>query len=149
MPRADRTATVVFGVLWLVYAGVIIYAATMPFRFTDDQQIVQMKLEHISPDPLADTWAQDRGGWVSAANVGLDVAFFLPFGAFGGLTERRATKWTPLRRVLIVTVLGFFLSTAVETVQVFTRDRIPSSADVAANTMGALAGAWIALRKAS
>jgi len=124
----------------------MVYAATAPFNFTDDTQIVLMKIAHVSPDPFADTWARTPR-WVSATSVALDVAFFLPFGMFGGLFERHASVEPRRRRILLVTLLGFFLSAGLETVQVFTRDRIPSSADVVGNTLGAAIGAWAVLRR--
>ena len=147
MPRGDHTTTVVCSTLWIVFSVFVICAATIPFRFTDDEQIVLMKIAHVSPDPLADTWARGGPGWVSATSVGLDVAFFLPFGVFGGLSVRHASARPRRQRILLVTLIGFFLSVSVETLQVFTRDRIPSSADVVSNTIGACAGAWVVLRR--
>lgn len=146
MPRGDRTALVVFGILWIVVSAFVIYAATIPFRFTDDEQIVLMKIAHLSADPLADTWARG-GGRVSVMSVVLDIAFFLPFGALGGLTARETPMGPRSKRILLVTLLGFFLSLSVETLQVFTRDRIPSSTDLVANTTGAFTGAWLVLRR--
>ena len=124
----------------------MVYAATAPFNFTDDAQIVLMKIAHVSPDPFRDTWARTPG-WVSAASVALDVAFFLPFGVIGGLVQWHASGQPRARRLLLVTLLGFFLSAGIETLQVFTRDRIPSSADVVANTFGTAVGAWAVLRR--
>jgi len=130
----------------MALSGLMLYAATAPFNFTDDTQIVLMKIAHISPFPFADTWAH-APRWVSAASVALDVAFFLPFGVLGGLFERHASIEPRRRRILLVTLLGFLLSTSIETAQVFTRDRIPSSADVFANTVGTAIGAWAVLRR--
>ena len=123
-----------------MFALFIVIATTVPFRFTTDRQIVSMKIAHVSLDVFVDTW---RGGWVSPTGVILNVAFFVPFGLFGGLAQSLATPWTP-RRVLLVTLLGLLLSLGVETLQVFTRNRIPSSTDVVANTAGALAGVLLA-----
>jgi len=146
VPFGDRSATVVLSLLWIVLSGLMVSAATAPFRFTDDAQIVLMKIAHVSPDPFADTWARTPG-WVPAISLALDVAFFLPFGVIGGLVERHASAQSRARRVLLVALLGFLLSMSIETLQVFTRDRIPSSADLFANTLGALIGAWAVLRR--
>ena len=145
MPPADRPAAVILSIVWIALAGLMVYAATSPFRFTDDEQIVRMKIAHVSPDPLEDTWAHTTR-WVTVTSVTLDVAFFLPFGIVGGLVERYGSLQPRARRLLLVTLLGLFLSLSIETLQVFTRDRIPSSADVVVNTLGTFIGAWVMLR---
>ena len=124
----------------------MVAAATAPFRFTDDTQIVLMKIAHVSPYPFADTWARTPA-WVSVTSVALDVLFFLPFGVIGGLIQRHWSTQPRARRLLAVTLLGFLLSMGIETLQVFTRDRIPSSTDLVANTLGAGLGAWAVLRR--
>jgi VanZ family protein len=146
VPPRDRTATLVLSILWMVLAGLMVRAATSPFHFTDDEQIVLTKIAHVSPDPLVDTWARTPQ-WVSASSVALDVMFFLPFGIMGGLVQRYGSSQPRARRLLLVTLIGFLLSVSIETLQVFTRDRIPSSADVVANTLGTSLGAWAALRR--
>jgi len=105
-----------------------------------------MKIAHVSPYPLTDTWARTPG-WVPVTSVALDVVFFLPFGVIGALVQRRASTRSHGRRLLVVTLLGFLLSMGIETLQVFTRDRIPSSTDLVANTLGAGLGAWAVLRR--
>src|SRR5438093_11047708 len=49
------------------------------------------------------------------------------------------------RRVLFVTVLAAGLTSSVEVLQLFTRERISSSADVLNNTFGGLLGAVMAI----
>ena len=123
---------------WLAYSMVIVCVTTLPFQFTMDAQIVQMKLAHVSPNPLFDPWraaAASPGGWL------MNIAFFVPFGTFGILA--RTVPGLSRRALLMVTLLGLLLSFAVETLQVFTRSRIPSMGDLAANTIGTLAGALV------
>src|SRR5690349_10568396 len=57
VPHGNRTAVIFYSILWIVYSGFVVCAATLPFRFTNDEQIILMKIAHVSPDPLADTWA--------------------------------------------------------------------------------------------
>jgi len=116
---------------------------TVPFRFTRDPQIVSMKIAHVSPNIFVDTWT---GGWVSLTDVSLNVVAFLPFGLLGAHAVPR-TAGRSRRHVLVVTLLGFVLSVSAEALQVFTRNRIPSSTDVAANALGAWIGAWMWLRR--
>lgn len=125
-------------VRWLAYAIVIVLLTTAPFRFTRDRQIVGMKLDRVSMNPLFDPW---RRTTVAPAGVALNILFFMPFGALG----RRATG----RGAVTIAALGLILSAGVESAQVFTRDRIPSTADLVANTSGALAGAWAATGRAT
>jgi glycopeptide antibiotics resistance protein len=137
---ADRTLTITYRLLWFGFALFIVVATTAPFQFTTDHQIVLMKIAHVSANVFVDTW---RGGWVSLTGVLLNVAFFVPLGLFGGLAQPSGTPWAP-RRVLWLTLPGFLLSLSAETLQVFTRNRIPSSTDVVANTVGAFAGVLVA-----
>ena len=146
MRAGDRRFVLGLSLFWIVLSILMVLAATAPFRFTDDTQIVLMKIAHVSPHPLADTWARTPR-WVPVTSVALDVVFFLPFGVIGGLAQKRASIQPRARRLLAVTLLGFLLSMGIETLQVFTRDRIPSSADLVANTLGATLGAWLVLRR--
>lgn len=127
--------------LWIGYSAFVVWATTMPFRFTTDEQIVLMKIAHVSPNPLTDPW---RGGWVSLAGFVLNIAFFVPFGVLGVVAAGTPEPAALARQVVLVGLLGLLLSLGVETLQVFTRNRIPSSADVLANAIGAIAGAALA-----
>jgi VanZ family protein len=124
------------GAAWIAYMVVILYATTAPFQFTRDPQIVAMKIAHVSRNPLFDPWTGER---VSTLGFCLNVLFFVPFGALGTGAVRPAggvARWPSLA----VSFLGCFVSVSVETLQVFTRNRIPSSADVLANTIGTIVG---------
>ena len=139
MAPVRRSVTVIYRVLWVAYILAIGLGTTAPFRFTTDDQIVSMKIAHVSPNIFVNTW---KGGRVAMTDVGLNVLLFVPFGVLGSLAER-ASHPSFARGVFLVTLLGLFLSLSVETTQVFTRNRIPSSTDVVTNTLGALAGAWV------
>src|SRR5262249_23223498 len=77
------------------------------------------------------------GRHLSIPDVVQNVFFFVPFGVLGVLAGRRFT----IGRILWVTILGAGLSVLVETIQLFTLDRVTSMSDVATNTTGAFLGA--------
>jgi glycopeptide antibiotics resistance protein len=128
-------------ILWLLASLLIICAATFPFHFTTDRDILAVHLAHISPNPLL---SPDKDGRLSIADVVDNILFFLPFGALGALSVRSGRS--TLRQIALITATAAALSLSVETLQLFTRDRITSTADVAANTLGGLLGAIAASR---
>lgn len=124
---------------WVLSAVAIVVVTTAPFEFSADEQIILMKIAHVSPNPLA-----DRAGPVSPVGFGLNILLFVPFGLFGAASRPTRLTDDRWRWIAAVVSLGILLSVAVETAQAFTRYRIPSSADLAANALGALTGAVVA-----
>jgi hypothetical protein len=78
----------------------------------------------------------------SIDDIVLNAVLFLPFGFIPTLTRARGTpvQWSR------VALIGFGLSLAIETAQLFTPERYPSFFDLASNTSGALLGAYFAER---
>lgn len=125
--------------LWLLFSLFVLYGTTVPFNFTTDHDVIALHLSQISPNPLVDG---ETGGRLSIPDTVQNILLFLPFGVLGVLSDRRGRSgWSGLRRILFVTAVGMALSTSVETLQLFTRDRITSTSDVMSNTIGALLGA--------
>jgi VanZ family protein len=122
--------------LWLLFSLFVLYGTTIPFNFTTDHDIIALHLSRISVNPLIDS---ETGGRISGSDSLQNIVLFLPFGVLGVLAARSDRH--RLRRVLAVTALGAALSVSVETLQLFTRDRITSTSDVMTNTLGALIGA--------
>jgi VanZ family protein len=127
--------------LWLLFTLAIVSGAAFPFHFTRDRDIVSLHLAHISANPLRSGYTN---GPVPAADAIENVVLFVPFGALAVLSTRPGPS--RLRRVVLGTVLAGVLSASIETMQVFTRERIPSSTDVVTNTLGGLIGAVAASR---
>jgi glycopeptide antibiotics resistance protein len=125
-------------VLWLLFSLFVVYGATIPFQFTADHELLISHLSRISPNPLR---SAVTGRWLSGSDAVQNVLLFVPFGVFGVLSLRRSRSMASA--VAIVTALGFALSVMVETIQLFTLDRITSSSDVATNTLGAFLGAAV------
>lgn len=121
---------------WLLSAVFVVLVTTAPFDFSADEQIILMKIMRVSPNPFVDSH-----GPISPAGFLLNVALFVPFGVLGILAGPRLDRTESRRRVVFVAALGVLLSVGVETAQAFTRNRIPSSADLLANSVGALSGA--------
>jgi VanZ family protein len=123
-------------VLFVVSAVFILYGTTIPFDFVLDRQQVLAHLSRMTLNPLI---SPDSGTRVSIPDFVGNVLLFVPLGFFGiwSLAGRRAS----VSRIVWLTLLGFALSSAVETLQLFTVDRTSSVADVFANSLGAMAGA--------
>ena len=122
--------------LWVLFALFIVYGATIPFRFTGDPALIQAHVHRVRLNPLI---SPATGRRVSIPDVVQNLLLFLPFGALGMLAVP-ASRRSP-GRVAWVTLLGAGCSAGVETLQLFTLDRITSLADVTWNTLGTLAGA--------
>lgn len=111
---------------------VIVFATGFPFRFSaqlTESRRVGFFLLWLTP--VAKNWV----GW------GLNLLFFMPFGcalAWWGWTR----AWSKRRRGMIVGFSAFFLSCAVEYMQLFLPPRSSSWDDVAMNTLGGLVG-WL------
>jgi VanZ family protein len=123
-------------VLWLVCALFIVYGTTIPFRFNPDRAAVTQKASSVRWNPLL----RQDGRRVSIPDSVQNVMLFVPFGVLGVVATRH--RWrTASRCVVFVTVSGAALSAGVEILQLFTVDRISSTADVLTNTLGTLVGA--------
>ena len=120
--------------LWIFWALFILYGSTAPFQFVGDRTFVMTKLTDVALNPLSRGVIDD-----AVANVLL----FVPFGCFlaMALAPRRMSA-----RLWLATGLAALFSATVETLQLFTVDRLSSIDDVMANTLGALAGALVARR---
>ena len=120
--------------LWLLYTAFIIYGTTIPFHFAGGWDEALLKLRSLPLNPLV---APDTGRRLSIPDVVQNVLFFLPFGVFGFLAGSRRT----MGRIILVTLLGLCLSLGMESLQLFTIDRVTSLGDVLTNTAGAFIGA--------
>ena len=121
------------GKLWLLFTAFVLYGCTIPFHFTGAQDAAE-KLGRL---PVSVWTDPETGRRPSIPDTVQNILLFIPFGVLGVLAGRRRT----ISRVVIVTGLGTCLSVVVETLQLFTTNRVTSLADVATNTAGALAGA--------
>jgi len=124
--------------LWLLFSLFVIYGATIPFEFAGTSGF----LDRLARVPLNPLVAPDTGRRLSIPDAVQNVLLFVPFGALGVAaaagTGRRA------RRILLVTMLGVALSVGVELLQLLMSNRVTSTGDVLANTVGTLAGALLA-----
>jgi glycopeptide antibiotics resistance protein len=81
------------------------------------------------------------GSWVRppfAIDFILNIALYVPLGAFGALSSRRSRR--PWRRVAAVTIGGALLSIAIELAQYFDAARYTSATDIYANVLGTFLG---------
>lgn len=115
----------------LLYVAVVLFATIAELRASRDVAAAGRRLARaLHPS-------------VTARDVvdGLrNVLLFAGFGATWAATAARRRWW---RWALPATASGFVLSACVETAQLFSPVRTASVIDVATNTAGTLAGAWI------
>jgi glycopeptide antibiotics resistance protein len=124
-----------FAAAFLVYAAFVVYATAMPFQFTFDPQVLALKRQFISWNPMR----LGTGEPTPISDLVGNIPFFVPVGMFAFLAMRR-TGWA----IAASTGLGLGLSLLVETLQFFTPSRVPSCGDVISNTFGAWLGAALA-----
>jgi VanZ family protein len=123
-------------VLWVASAVFILYGTTIPFHFVPEWRAA---LEHLARVRLNPLITPETGGRVSIPDFVSNILLFLPFGCFGVWSLRRPRAIAV--RVAVIAMLSVVLSATVETLQLFTIDRITSMADVFANGLGGLTGA--------
>lgn len=121
-------------VLWAIFCAFVLYGGTIPFNFTVDPATIAGHVSGISWNPLVSSATKAH---LSIPDAVQNVIFFVPFGVLGVLAGPKRT----LGRIVWVTILGAALSVLVETLQLFTLDRVTSMSDVATNTTGAFLGA--------
>ena len=90
----------------------------------------------------AGTWnPYEPGVWaptlVAPADVARNVLIYVPFGVLGMLTLERRDP----RAVARVTVIALLFSLIVETLQLYTVDRVASLTDIGSAGVGAVIGA--------
>lgn len=78
---------------------------------------------------------------VSIPDVLQNVLLYFPFGCFGALALE-SRRHSVIRRIAEIAALACLLSLIAESAQLFIIDRTASLTDMAAGTLGAVAGAW-------
>ena len=119
---------------WLlaVIAFLIAYGSLFPFRFAAVPGAGAVEL--LGGLSFARTTRSD---------IAANVLMYLPLGAC--IAWLAATRLGGLAAVVLATAAGAVLSFAIEYAQLYETRRVTSLSDVASNTAGAFAGAWIAL----
>jgi len=116
------------------YLLLIIYASLYPLTGWHDSGGNPL-------DFFAAAWPRYYTGFDLAANA---VAY-LPFGFLCAAALRR--RLAPLPAWLLATLAGAALSLAMELLQNYLPNRVPSNLDLACNAAGALLGGWIGARR--
>ena len=128
MPGQDRR---IAASLLLVILFLIVFGSLYPFSFS------------ASPDRPIDLVRQLTFSGTTRSDVAANVLLYLPFGAcLAWLASRR---FGTLVAVATATIAGAGLSFAIEFAQLYETRRVASLADLTSNTIGAFAGAWLAL----
>jgi len=117
--------------LALVYAGLIVYASLYPFMHWRDQGVAAWLF-------LSAPWPKYWTGFDVVSNVlGYGpIGFFLTLGAL----RTNHLRWT----VWLAVPAASLLSLAMETLQIYLPDRVPSNLDLVLNILGAALGAMSA-----
>ena len=118
------------------YVLFIVYASLSPFSGWQEQGL---EFSDVLAAPLLQTY--------SLFDAAVNLLAYLPLGLLLGLTlrERFSEGWS----VLPATLCGLLLSAAMEYMQMYLPSRISSNLDLLANTIGALAGALLAVNIAT
>lgn len=119
---------------WLlaVIAFLIAYGSLYPFRFA--------AVPGAGPLELLERLSFAR---TTRSDIAANVLLYLPFGA--SVAWLVATRLGGLVAVVAATAAGAALSFVIEYAQLYETRRVTSLSDVACNTAGAFAGAWVAL----
>jgi glycopeptide antibiotics resistance protein len=118
-----------FALLTAAVIITILIVCLYPFRFA----IRHSNIDTVSA--LVGSWARPP----SAIDFILNIALYVPLGAFGALSSHRSRR--PWRRMAAVTIGGALLSIAIELTQYFDAARYTSATDVYANVLGTFLGA--------
>jgi VanZ family protein len=123
---------------WLlaVMAFLIAYGSLYPFRFA--------AVDGAGPFNLLHQLSFAR---TTRSDLAANVLLYLPLGA--SLAWLLATRLGGLLAVIAATVIGALLSLTIEVAQLYETRRVASLTDVACNSIGTAAGAFIALAIAS
>ena len=114
-----------------IIVAVILYGSLYPFTFDQPEGGVG-PLKH-----LLQSWAETPGRGDFIANI----FFYLPLGFFGSLAVAGSGRTLP--RILLVTLAGGLLSTAMELAQYYIAERVSAADDVYANLIGTVLGAIV------
>lgn len=131
-PAHDLSGRVLL--LFLLAVGFIVYGTLWPLEWRPlppGADLPALLRESLRAAPAG------RGDAVA------NLAFYGPFGLLLGLLLPDRWIW-PLR-ILLTGLCGLLLSSVLETAQLWIVGRVASGADVALNTVGALAGAALAM----
>lgn len=119
---------------WLlaVIAFLIVYGSLYPFSFAG--------VDGAGPLDLLKTLSFSR---TTRSDIAANVLLYLPLGAC--LTWLFAAQLGGLLAAILATLVGAGLSFGIEYAQLYETRRVASLSDLLYNTIGAFAGAWIAL----
>ena len=133
VPGVDAGPSPLARYLLLAYVLLIIYASLHPFSGWRDHG--------------AGTFAFLGGGlprYITAFDLVTNFAAYLPLGFFALLALHPLLRGAPA--LIAAGLAGCCLSLALEALQTYLPSRIPSNLDLATNSLGAFAGAGLALR---
>lgn len=129
----EKNKTNIEIVLIAVFALFIVYGTTIPFNFSGFESALK-KVTTIAWRPFY----TNTGVRASITDMVQNIMLFIPIGFLWGIFFRRI-KWI-IPGSIIAVLSGTFLSMAVESLQLFTDDRVVSITDVIFNTVGTAAG---------
>jgi glycopeptide antibiotics resistance protein len=133
-PRSKSPARL----LWVLFAGFIVYGTAFPFRFRLDSAYLKQRIESINWFPLVFPSNPD----ILLPDYLQNILLFAPFGFLGYVAVNKQSRWKPALLIL----LGCAFSTGVEFLQLFSKTRFTALTDVIWNTLGTALGVWAGMR---
>ena len=132
----------IFFSLWVFFAVFIVYGTLIPFSWVSSWEAISTNISRIAWIPFVDP----DGSRASIPDIVQNVLLFLPFGFFGFIVLQPKIPdqiCSIIPRILLVGILGLFLSLAVENCQLLVTDRVTSVTDLITNSFGAICGAIV------
>jgi VanZ family protein len=126
--------------LWIATTLFIAYGTIVPFHLVASWSAVVDHLARVGLNPLV---SPITGRRISIPDAVANVLLFMPFGCFAALALDRPRHGSA--KTAVITALALLLSAGMEALQLFTVDRVTSTADLSANAIGALIGALVAV----
>jgi len=129
-----------YRILTILAVLFIVYLTLFPFKVVLSAARINAGWLNASLPPLMGMDYVMPGRADAVANV----LFFMPFGMFlFAFIDFRMRSLSVSHKLVLVLISGCLLSVAVEIIQLSIEDRFTSINDVAANTLGSLAGALV------
>ncbi len=126
------------GLILAALTAFVAYNTFLPFRFYTSWSKIRRQIGEVELIPFI-----RNGHWVSHTDILGNILLFIPIGAAAWFYfyDRRGDRTTALWHGM---GYSFLFSLLIEITQIFLRYRVPSIHDIFTNTLGGLAGAWLA-----
>lgn len=125
--------------LWLIYVIFLFYGCTVPFNINSSASDIMLKINGIFWNP----YLPPKGLTYSKIDMASNILLYLPFGFL--LASHFKKKLSVCAILIISTLSSLSVSALIETIQLFTVDRVTSTTDICNNFAGSISGSVFSL----